>query len=87
MANDGKTNPFGNGNGGARGGGARPLDLTRPSPPPTSDRERPNPQSIPAGGDSVFPAIDANAGGPAKGSPATIGRPGSGAKSFRLTGG
>lgn len=65
----------------------RPIDRTLQTPPVREERTQPNPQSIPDGGNSVFPALDANAGGPAKGSPATIGKPGGGAKSFRVTGG
>jgi hypothetical protein len=88
MANDGKTSPFGNGQGGARGGGARPADLvTNPPKPAREERIQPNPQSIPEGGTSPFPAIDRNAGGPAKQSGASVGKPGSGTKPFRVGGG
>jgi hypothetical protein len=67
--------------------GGAPIDRTRPTAPMREERTQPNPQSVPEGGTSVFPALDAHAGGPAKGSPATIGKPGGGGKSFRVGGG
>lgn len=67
---------------------ARPVDFTRNAPKPArEERIQPNPGSVPEGGNSPLPQIDRHAGGPAKNSPATIGKPGGGGKSFKITGG
>lgn len=110
MASDGKSSPFGDGNGGAgmakatpadlvtnpkgaqRGGLPRPMDWTQPPTPSkpggaSAAASMPNPASMPDGGASVFSSLDGNAGGPAKGSPATIGAPSGGKRSFRVSGG
>lgn len=109
MARDGKSSPYGDGNGGSgmakatpqdlvtnpmgaqRSGLPRPMDWTRPAMPAkpsgaSAASSMPNPASAADGGLSVFPALDANAGGMAKGSPATVGAPGGGRKSFRVGG-
>lgn len=109
MARDGKSSPYGDGNGGSgmakaspqdlvtnpmgatRSGLPKPMDWTQPPMPSKpggagATASMPNPASMPDGGASVFSSIDGNAGGPAKGSPATVGAPGGGRKSFRVGG-
>lgn len=81
------TNPMG----AQRSGLPRPMDLTAPAPPtkPSSSgaaASMPAPGSAPDGGTSVFSSLDGNAGGAAKGSPATVGIPGGSRRSFRVGG-